>query len=153
MTPQKSCPCDLGMHPFFLIEDYDALTLVAHPERMEDTATGIPLDHLKKASVLAQGCFLSHCPMIAVRILCGISGWNCDWKRISESDGMVRRRASFPGAGTADGTVGWHQSETGRTESGAPGKRQDDLVAAVEPIEAGNRCGLPQGHEMRTEPQ
>ena len=59
-------PCDLGMHPFFLIEDYDALTLVAHPERMEDAATGIPLDHLKKASVLAQGCFLSHCPMIAV---------------------------------------------------------------------------------------
>ena len=127
LTPQRVMPCDLGMHPFFLIEDYDALTLVAHPERMEDTATGIPLDHLKKeASVfLAQGCFLSHCPMIAVED--PLRNQRMDsaiGKRISESDGVVRRRASFPGAGTADGTVGWHQSETGRTESGAPGKRR-----------------------------
>lgn len=114
-------PCDLGMHPFFLIEDYDALTLVAHPERMEDAATGIPLDHLKKASVLAHGVLFE---LLSDDCGGGSPAESADGtaigKRISESDGVVRRRASFPGAGTADGTVGWHQSEAGRTESGAP---------------------------------
>ena len=34
---------------------------------MEDAATGVVLSCLEKGSVLAQGCFLSHCPWITVQ--------------------------------------------------------------------------------------
>lgn len=60
-------PCDLGMHPFFLIGDYDALILDFQAESMEDAATGVVLSCLEKGSVLAQGCFLSRCPWITVQ--------------------------------------------------------------------------------------